>query len=67
VSAPVNAMAQQYGNASPAEYETFPGTATKDKHVPVKAPASMRVNSESVSSDTDESDLQSEKHDEQRI
>jgi hypothetical protein len=28
---------------------------------------SMRVNSESVSNEIDESDLQSEKHDEQRI
>jgi hypothetical protein len=28
---------------------------------------SMRVNSESVSKEIDESDLQSEKHDEQRI
>jgi hypothetical protein len=28
---------------------------------------SMRVNSESVSNETDESDLQAEKHDEQRI
>jgi hypothetical protein len=28
---------------------------------------SMRINSESVSNEIDESDLQSEKHDEQRI
>jgi hypothetical protein len=32
-----------------------------------KACDSMRVNSEFVSNETDESELQSEKHDEQRI
>jgi hypothetical protein len=32
-----------------------------------EAPVSMRVNSESLSTDIDESDLQYEKHDEQRI
>jgi hypothetical protein len=47
--------------------ETFPGTTTKDRHVAAKASASMRVNSESVSNEIDESDLQCEKHDKQRI
>jgi hypothetical protein len=32
-----------------------------------KAPDSMRVNSESISNEIDESDLQFEKHPEQRI
>jgi hypothetical protein len=43
------------------------GTTTKARPVALQAPASMRVNSESVSNEIDESDLQSEKHDEQRI
>jgi hypothetical protein len=34
---------------------------------PVTAPASMCVNSESFSNEIDESKLQDEKHDEQRI
>jgi hypothetical protein len=47
--------------------ETPTGTTTKDRHVAAKALASIRVNSESVSNEIDESDLQGEKHDEQRI
>jgi hypothetical protein len=58
---------QSAGNASPAMNETVTGTTTKERYVPAKAPASIRVNSESVSNDIDESDSQYEKHDEQRI
>jgi hypothetical protein len=47
--------------------ETLTGTTTKDRHVTAKALASMRVNSESVSNEIDESELQGEKHPEQRI
>jgi hypothetical protein len=35
--------------------------------VPIKVSVLMRVNSESMSNETDESDLQDERHDEQRI
>jgi hypothetical protein len=55
------------GNASPALNDTCAGIATDDKDVLLKALASMRVNSESVSNEIHESDLQSEKHDEERI
>jgi hypothetical protein len=58
---------QKGGNASPAMNGVLPGTVTKDRFVPLQAPASMRVNSESVSNEIDESDSQHEKHDEQRI
>jgi hypothetical protein len=37
--------------------ETLTGTTTKDKYVAVKALASMRVNSESLSNEIDESGL----------
>jgi hypothetical protein len=47
--------------------EVFPGTITKYRSAPAKASVSIRVNSESVSNEIDESDLQYEKHDEQRI
>jgi hypothetical protein len=47
--------------------ETLPGTTTKDRHVATKASASMRVNSEYVSNEIDESDLQCEKQYEQII
>jgi hypothetical protein len=43
------------------------GTMTKDRFVASKVPASMSVNAKSVSNEIDESDLHSEKHDEQRI
>jgi hypothetical protein len=58
---------QEGGNASPAMNDVFPGTTTKERLVPKQAPVSMRVNSESVSNEIDESDLQFEKHCEQRI
>jgi hypothetical protein len=47
--------------------EVLPGTSTKYRSVPAKAPVSIRVNSDSVSNEIDESNLQNEKHDEQRI
>jgi hypothetical protein len=47
--------------------ETFTGATIKDRHVAAKMPASMSVNSEFVSNETDESDLQYEKHGEERI
>jgi hypothetical protein len=43
------------------------GTTTKDRFVSLQAPDSIRVNSESVSNEIDESDLQYEKHLEQII
>jgi hypothetical protein len=42
-------------------------TTTKSRSVPAKASASICGNSESVSNEIDESELQDEKHDEQRI
>jgi hypothetical protein len=59
--------AQDGGKASPATNQILPGTTTKDRFVCPQAPASMHVNSESVSNEIDESDLQYEKHFEQRI
>jgi hypothetical protein len=47
--------------------QTFTGRTTNDRRVPAKAPASMRVNSESVSNEIDENELQYEKHDEEII
>jgi hypothetical protein len=47
--------------------ETLPGTTTKDRSVALQARASMRANSESVSNEIDESELEYEKHSEQRI
>jgi hypothetical protein len=55
---------QRGGNASPAVNKIFAGTTTKDICVAANASASMRVNSESVSNEIDESELQDEKHDE---
>jgi hypothetical protein len=47
--------------------EVLPGTTTKYRFMPAKAPASIRVNCESVSNEIDESELQYEKQYEQRI
>jgi hypothetical protein len=47
--------------------EVFPEERTMDRFVPKQASASMRINSEAVSKEIDESDLQYEKHDERRI
>jgi hypothetical protein len=46
--------------------ETLTGTTTRERHVAAKAPASMRVNWESVSNEIDERKVQSEKQEEQR-
>jgi hypothetical protein len=59
--------AQERGNALPAMNNVFSGITTKDRSVIAQARASIRVNSESISNEIDESDLQYEKHDEQRI
>jgi hypothetical protein len=45
--------------------EVFSGTTTDDKDVEQKAWAPIRTNSEFVSNEIDESELQHEKHDEQ--
>jgi hypothetical protein len=47
--------------------EVLSGTTTRSRGVPPKVPASMRVNSESASNEINESELQDEKHNEQRI
>jgi hypothetical protein len=47
--------------------EVLPGITTEDRPVSQQAPASIHVNSEFVSNEIDESDLQYEKHDEHRI
>jgi hypothetical protein len=45
--------------------KALPGITTKDRSVAQQAPASMLVNSESVSNEIDENDSQFEKCDEQ--
>jgi hypothetical protein len=55
-SRPANATEQPAGNASLAMNETFCGRTIKTKLVVAKAPVSMRVNSESVSNESDESE-----------
>jgi hypothetical protein len=47
--------------------EIFPGKTTKERFVAQQALTSMHVNSEFTSNEIDESDLQNEKHSEQRI
>jgi hypothetical protein len=47
--------------------EVLAGRTTKERFVSQQTRASMCVNSESVSNEFDESELQAEKHDEQRI
>jgi hypothetical protein len=59
--------AQEGRNTSPAMNEVLPGTRTKDRFVLQQAPASKRVNLESVSKEIDASDLEYEKPSEQRI
>jgi hypothetical protein len=59
--------AQEGGSASPAMNDVLPGMIAKDRFVFKQALASIRVNSDSVSNEINESDLQHEKHDEQRI
>jgi hypothetical protein len=58
---------QSAGNASTAMNETLTGTTTKERCVPAKAPVSIRINSESVSNEIDESDVQHKKHNGKRI
>jgi hypothetical protein len=59
--------AQWRGKALPAMNAVLPGTTTKDRCDPVKAADSIHVNSEYVSNEIDESDLQSAKQFEQRM
>jgi hypothetical protein len=66
-SPPANTTVQEAENAFPAMNETLTGTRTKPRHTAVKAPSWMLVNSDFVSNEIDESELQDEKHDEQRI
>jgi hypothetical protein len=47
--------------------DALSGTTTDGKDVLLKAQASMRVNSDSVSNEIDESEMQCEKHSEERI
>jgi hypothetical protein len=47
--------------------DAFSGTITNDKDVQLKAEDSIRANCDSASNEIDESDLQREKHCEQRI
>jgi hypothetical protein len=53
--------AQEGGYATPAMNEVLPGTITKDRGVCQQAKAPVCANSEPVSNDIDESDLQYEK------
>jgi hypothetical protein len=66
-SDPAKVTVQERGNASPAMNEALPGTITKNGFVSQQARHSIRVNSESLSNEIDESDLQYAKHDEPRI
>jgi hypothetical protein len=65
-SDPAKVTAQKGENISLAMSDILPGRTTKDRLVPAQASVLMRVNSESVSNKIDESDLQQEKHSEQR-
>jgi hypothetical protein len=56
----------EQGNALPAMNTTLSGRKTKSRLVPAKTVDSIR-DSDSDSNKTDESDMQCEKHDEQRI
>jgi hypothetical protein len=55
------------GNAPAAMNKASSGTTIDDKDVEEKAPSSIRANSESCSNEIDESELQDEKQEEQRI
>jgi hypothetical protein len=57
----------QLGGNAPTTNEVFSRTTTDGRHVEKKALASIRGNSDSVSNEIDESDLQYEKHPEQMI
>jgi hypothetical protein len=62
-----NVTAQEGRNASQAMDDVLPGTITMCRFVSRQAPVSTRVNPESVSKEINESDMQFEKHAEQRI
>jgi hypothetical protein len=66
-SDPANVAEQEEGNPSRAMNKVLLGRTTKDSFVSRQAPASMHVNSEFPSNTINESDLQNEKHFEQRI
>jgi hypothetical protein len=55
------------GNVQRATIDVLPGIATDDKDIHLKASASILTNSDSVSNEIDESDLQAKKQFEQRI
>jgi hypothetical protein len=55
-SDPAIVTAQEGGNASSAMNEELPWITTNDKSVAQQALASMRVNSESISNEIDESE-----------
>jgi hypothetical protein len=55
---------QLSGQTPPATNELFSRTTTDDRHVQEKALALIRGNSDSVSNEIDESELQNEKHSE---
>jgi hypothetical protein len=61
-SDPANVTAQERGNASLAMKDVLPGTITNHSFAHQQAPASMCVNSESVSNEIDESRVHDEKH-----
>jgi hypothetical protein len=58
---------QDGGNASTARNDVLLGTIAKDRFVSEQAPASTRINSEYVSNEIDESELQCERQYEERI
>jgi hypothetical protein len=66
-SAHADVTATWRGKASPAMNEILRGTTAEYIFVPANAPASTRANSESVSNEIDESELQYKKQNEQRI
>jgi hypothetical protein len=60
-------ICETFENAESAINRTFPGIVIDLREEEEKAFDSMRINSELVSNEIDESDLQYEKHSEQRI
>jgi hypothetical protein len=63
---PASATVQWHGKAPPAMNEVLHGTPG-NRYVPAKVSVSIHTDSESVSNETDESDLQYEQYDEQMI
>jgi hypothetical protein len=66
-STQADVTAQWRGKASPAMNEVLPGTTTKYRCDPGKSADRICLNSQSVSNEIDESDLQYEKHKNQSI